>query len=414
MSKMSFLQKIGILIDVALSSYWLIIAIGILVAFGVILITNRKKKKQNKILYILFSLVICSFLLITYHESLGQVFEYLVENLFVVFLFPNYAFYFVEILITNIILWVSLFHSKTSDAIKKLNIVVYLIMNYLLMLVLSVIDINQLDIFTVESLYSNEKSTALMEISSSLFVTWVIFLLLYKIILGYVKKDHKEPVKKIQVVNEVKKLPKNYIPKRGPKRIKGSIKKDDNTYVSTKIPSYINGILKKKNKAYLPVETPSYIQGNIKKVTTNYTPIEIPGLILGNMKKANPRYRFIESPRYVNGNIKNTKSSYLSTFSPNYIYDSLKNNPEEIEKKMIEDTLTLDDYRKILRILTGQKEVKKEEKVQVVEEYRKEPVTPPQEVVDLERIKIEEMKKQEEERELEKYTELDRMFRSMK
>ena len=48
MSKMSFLQKIGILIDVALSSYWLIIAIGILVAFGVILITNRKKKKQNK------------------------------------------------------------------------------------------------------------------------------------------------------------------------------------------------------------------------------------------------------------------------------------------------------------------------------------------------------------------------------
>ena len=132
------------------------------------------------------------------------------------------------------------------------------------------------------------------------------------------------------------------------------------------------------------------------------------------MKKANPRYRFIESPRYVNGNIKNTKSSYLSTFSPNYIYDSLKNNPEEIEKKMIEDTLTLDDYRKILRILTGQKEVKKEEKVQVVEEHIKEPVTPPQEVVDLERIKIEEMKKQEEERELEKYTELDRMFRSMK
>ena len=394
MSKMSFLQKIGILIDVALSSYWLIIAIGILVAFGVILITNRKKKKQNKILYILFSLVICSFLLITYHESLGQVFEYLVENLFVVFLFPNYAFYFVEILITNIILWVSLFHSKTSDAIKKLNIVVYLIMNYLLMLVLSVIDINQLDIFTVESLYSNEKATALMEISSSLFVTWVIFLLLYKIILVYVKKDHKEPVKKIQVVNEVKKLPKNYIPKRGPKRIKGSIKKDDNTYVSTKIPSYINGIL--------------------KKVTTNYTPIEIPGLILGNMKKVNPRYRFIESPRYVNGNIKNTKSSYLPTFSPNYIYGSLKNNPEEIEKKMIEDTLTLDDYRKILRILTGQKEVVKEEKVQVVEEYRKEPVTPPQEVVDLERIKIEEMKKQEEERELEKYTELDRMFRSMK
>ena len=81
-------------------------------------------------------------------KSLNKVFDYLMENLFLVFLFPNYAFYFLEIVITNIIIWLSLFHYKTSDAIKRLNIIVYLLMNYFLMLLLSVVDSNKLDIFS--------------------------------------------------------------------------------------------------------------------------------------------------------------------------------------------------------------------------------------------------------------------------
>ena len=312
MSKMSFLQKLEVLIEVALSSYWLLIAIGFFVAIGVVLITNsHKNKKRNKIIYIVLTLVFSIFLLIAYHQSLNQVFEYLVDNLFVILLFPNYAFYFLEIVITNIIIWFSLFHSKTSELIKRLNVVVYLIMNYILILVLSVINTEQLDIFTVSSLYTNKKATALMELSSLLFVIWIIFLVLYKGILSYIRKDSEVSTNKVLVKKEVKKLPNNFLP--------------------SKIPTYIKGNKKAKTEIY-----------------------------------------------------------------------------EEEEKRLIEDSLTLEDYKQILKLLNE----KKEKKTKTTERHQMNNID--QQIVDVEKLKIEEMKRREREREEERYTELDRLFRSMK
>ncbi len=339
MSKMSFLQKIGILIEVITSSYWLLLGMGLLLGLGAILITNnRKKKKRNKLIYIIYSLVLCSFLLIAYHQSLNKAFEFLIENLFVVFLFPNYALYFLEIVITNIILWVSLFHYKTSEKIKRVNVVVYLIMNYLLMLNLSVIDVEKLDIFNVSSLYSNEKATVIMELSSSLFITWIIFLTLYKIILIYIRKDFVRPTKKVQTQKEVKKLPTNY--------------------KETKIPNYVYGSLKKQKE-----------DKEVKKLPNNYKEATIPTFVFGSVKK----------PK------------------------------QEITPEMIlRDNLTSEDYKAILQLLKEKKKVKE----QTVEKEQLNKVN--QQIMDIEKQRIQEMKLREQMREQERYTELDRLFRSMK
>ena len=88
-----------------------------------------------------------------------------------------------DLIITNIIVWISIFSFKSSKLIKRLNIAIYVIMNYLLALILSVINTNKLDIFTQESIYGNKKVTALIELSSGVFLIWIIFLILYKLIL---------------------------------------------------------------------------------------------------------------------------------------------------------------------------------------------------------------------------------------
>ena len=372
MSKTTFLQKLGVLIETTTSSYLLLLGIGILLGLGVILFTsNRKTKKRNKIVYIVYTLILCTFLLLNHHQSLNKVFDYLIENLFLVFLFPNYAFYFLEIVITNIIVWLSLFRYKTSDAIKRVNIIVYLFMNYFLMLILSVIDSNKLDIFSVTSLYSNEKATALMELSSSLFIIWIIFLILYKGILIYIRKDYKEPVKKIQITKEIKKLPVYFKP--------------------TKIPNYVYGNIKKQEDNYKTTIIPNLVYGNIKKQVSNYKITKIPNLVYGNKKKQ--------------------KSIYKSSEIPNYIYGSINKkitNKEKLVEKILDDSFTLEEYKVLRQILKE----KAKDKKQTVEKNQFKKVN--EQIIDLKKDTIEEMKRREQERELDRFTELDRLFRSMK
>lgn len=226
MSKLSFLDKLRILFDLSKSSVLYLIILIALISLGIVLISNnRKNEKRNKTIYISISVFILFTLIIMYHSSLGNMFQYMMENFFVVLYFPNLAIYLAALIATNIILWISIFSYKSSKQIKTLNTIVYIIMNYLLALLLNVINKNNLDIFTKKSVYTNENATALIELSSTLFFTWIIFLIIYKIILIYLRKDYKPKVKKILIKKRVKKLPENFLPVTSPSYIYGEAPK---------------------------------------------------------------------------------------------------------------------------------------------------------------------------------------------
>lgn len=211
MSKLSLLDKLKIFFEVSKSTSWILIVIIILLGIGFIFFKSNKKNEEiSKIVYRVFALIVLALMIITYHAPLNNLFDYMMNNLFIVIYFPNIAIYFAAIIATNIILWISLFNYKTSENIKRLNIIIYLIMNYLLVLIFSVINKNKLDIFSQESIYKNRNATALIELSSIIFVLWIIFLIIYKVILIYLKKDYKPKVKKVLVQKEVKKLPENF------------------------------------------------------------------------------------------------------------------------------------------------------------------------------------------------------------
>ena len=217
MSKMSLLDKLGVLVKLSTTSKSYVIILAILLIFGIVLsFTNKKNAKLNKILYVVMTIVIVTLLIATYHSSLGNMFNYMMNNFFIAVCFPTIAIYFAAIIAMNIIVWVSIFSFKSSKQIRTLNISIYIIMNYLLALLLKVINTHKLDIFDQASLYSNKDATALIELSSLVFVVWVIFLILYKVILIYIKKDYKPTVKRIIVRKKVKKLPENFEPTEVP------------------------------------------------------------------------------------------------------------------------------------------------------------------------------------------------------
>ena len=224
MNKISLIEKLGILWKVSLSSFWFPIILIILLGLSFFLLqTNPKNQKRNKYIYIGFSLLVVFLLIIIYFPSLSRFFDYFMNHVFIAVLFPNPAIYFLMIVITNIIVWVSLFHYKTVNLVKKINVVVYIIMNYLLALTLKVVNVTNIDVFQEASLFSDKKANALMQLSSSIFVLWIIFLILYRVILVYLRKEFKPRLKKVIVSK--KKLPKNFKPIELPAFLSGNVGK---------------------------------------------------------------------------------------------------------------------------------------------------------------------------------------------
>jgi len=222
MSKLSFSDKLKVLIEVSKNTNLLFIAIIFLIFISIIFYTtNKRNQKRTKIIYLGSSVFILVFFFLSYHSSLSNMFDYMMNNFFIAIYFPNLAIYLFALIITNIILWISLFNYRTSKIIKNINITVYLIMNYLLYLILNIINENNLDIFTQSSVYNNEKATALIELSSILFIVWILFLIIYKLYIAYLKKEYKPKVKRLIRIKKVKKLPENYTPKETPHYIYG-------------------------------------------------------------------------------------------------------------------------------------------------------------------------------------------------
>lgn len=189
MMKTSIIDKLNIIFELTKSSNIFIAVIAFLLFIVVVAITNNKKNESTtkKIYLCIYAFIILA-ILITYYSSFGKMFDYLMNNLFIAIYFPNLAIYLVALIVVNIIFLVSVFKQDISKIIKNLNAIVFAIMNYLLALILNIIHTNKLDVFTQTSVYGNKEAQALIELSSTIFLIWIFFLVSYKMIMMYQRK----------------------------------------------------------------------------------------------------------------------------------------------------------------------------------------------------------------------------------
>ena len=224
MTQTTILDKLKVILDVSMSSKLFIAVILFIILITLVsLTTNRKNVRRTKIIYGLTYLVVIATIIVFYYDSLGKMFDYMMNNFFIVLYFPNVAVYLAAIIITNIIVLVSVFNFKTPKLVRNINVIIYGIINYLLALVLNVVTKNNLDIFSQTSIYGNESAQAIIEISSTIFMIWLAFLVIYKMIRMYQKKD--EPVRRKVIVKKVRKLPEGIAEIPVPLFVKGQPKK---------------------------------------------------------------------------------------------------------------------------------------------------------------------------------------------
>lgn len=247
MTQTTLLEKFKIIFEVSKSSKIFIGVIAFIILLTIISIrTNKKNAKNSKRIYAIMYAVILIALLVIYHNSLGKMFDYMMNNFFIVLYFPNVAVYLAAIIITNIILLISIFSFKTSKLVKNINIIVYGIIHYLLALVLNIITTNNLDIFSQISVYSNKQAQAIIELSSGIFIIWIIFLVVYKIIRKYQTKD-MVPVRKKVVVKKVRALPENINEVPIPLFVKAQPRKEEKPKSKIEEPVIIGQIINENN-----------------------------------------------------------------------------------------------------------------------------------------------------------------------
>lgn len=355
MSKLTLWKKLSIFWQVSKSSYLFLIVLAVLLVLGFIfLTTNKRNIKRRKLIYIICSAVILVLMVVFYHGSLASIFDYMMNNLFIAIYFPNLAIYFAAIIIMNIILWVSLFNFKTTNLIKRVNIVIYVIMNYLLALLLSVINTNKLDIFNQASIYGNNNARAIIELSSFVFVIWIIFLVIYKLILIYLRKDYKPKVKKVIVKKTVKKLPDNFIPTTTPDYILGNKKNKETIIFTEPIKSRIIEPVEDK----IVIENKDVVIEKPAQQTVIVTPKE-ETIVIKTDEEPSIVEQIVEEPKKVAEKVVEETKQVVQTVveEPKIIATT-----EELSTNF-EQMLTVEDYKLLLKMLQEQKEKERLEKI---------------------------------------------------
>lgn len=276
MTNMSFIDKLNVLFNITKSSMTYLIVIIVLVILASILMTlNKKNSKKARNFFIMIYVMIAVFLLVTYRSNLTNMFDYMMNNFFIAIYFPNLAVYLAAIITTNIILWTSISNPRTSKIVKKINILAFTVITYILVLILNTIKTNNLDVFTQTSVYGDKTAQALIELSSVIFIAWIIFLVLYSIIRKYIIRNR---------------MPRRAV-SRQPIKIEEPIIKDDLVPVAA-VP-----VKEVKEKSYREIEPPYYVMASdnqikvqkVKRETAEYDKlltIDDYKLLLDVLKKA--------------------------------------------------------------------------------------------------------------------------------
>lgn len=175
-----------------------VIAFLVFISF-LFITTNKNNAKQSRKAYIALYAILFIVVLIRYYNSLPTMFDYFMDNLFDVIYFPNIAVYIGAIIASNIIMLVSIFSTNTHKYIKVINVIISSFLDYLFVLAVNVINSKKIDVFNIESLYSNSNVHSLIELSSNIFVLWILFLVIFKIVISIIEKKNEKRPNKVTV-----------------------------------------------------------------------------------------------------------------------------------------------------------------------------------------------------------------------
>ena len=172
MTYLTILEKLQILFNTILN-FKVVLVFTILMLIMTILYTFKVlNKKKYSLLMLISFILLFGISIISNYKILSNTFDNFMTIFFREVYFPSIYIY-IAILIISIIVFITSILSKTlKKTYKTINITNFVLNNILLVTILNIIAKNKIDIFSVNSLYTNTNLVAILEISTSLFLIW--------------------------------------------------------------------------------------------------------------------------------------------------------------------------------------------------------------------------------------------------
>lgn len=189
MIRLSLFEKIKSLVDLVSSSYFFMFILFIFILISIYLFNTIKKDEiKTKKTYVYIYSIIMFATMIIYNSQIFDLFDYLINNIFIILCFPNLATYILMILILNIVIIKTVFSKKVKKYVKLTNIIVYSSIHFILILILDIINKNNIDVYDQTSLYSNQELLNLVSITIIIFISWLII----NIIIYFINKTNHQ------------------------------------------------------------------------------------------------------------------------------------------------------------------------------------------------------------------------------
>lgn len=199
MSYISIIDRIKVVFDLIVSSQILVSTI-ILILMAIFFSINDKfnVKRMFKMILIINAIAFIA-LIIVYNNEIIKTFDEIINKVFLNFYFPSVEIYLFILLFMIVTLIISIFKINMRKSQKVINTVSFFLMFYLFIALLYVISTKNIDIFNPQSIYTNSQAISLLELSTLIFIVWIIITLINSIsnyIYCYIMN------KKTRVVNE--------------------------------------------------------------------------------------------------------------------------------------------------------------------------------------------------------------------
>ena len=191
MSPLSLITKLENVVNLITSkNLYLLILVLITILTLFFITTNGSNRKQSKKAYILLYVAALIFVVVEYGSSIITLINYAINEVFITYYFPNIVIYLLMLIITNVILFKTIFKDNADRKLKIINSTVFGIILYLFILAIATINNLNLDIFNINEIYSSNTVRSILELSMLIFTFWIVVLVIYSLIRKYQYKHN--------------------------------------------------------------------------------------------------------------------------------------------------------------------------------------------------------------------------------
>lgn len=173
MKYLSLLEKLKVLLDILLSFKFILISV-IIILILTILYLFKKINNKRYIIFMSLSIIIAFIIsIIKNYKILSNTFDNFTTIFFNGIYFPSIYVYIGILLMISLSFITTILNDKKKKTYKIINSVMFILNNIFFIIILNIIAKNNIDVFSISSLYTNNSLVAILELNMVLFVLWI-------------------------------------------------------------------------------------------------------------------------------------------------------------------------------------------------------------------------------------------------